>query len=273
MAVIVERVEIARAVVEPAIAGDVERAVAGDDLDRVEPERKRRRPLHAVPAGAVVERVVLEARMIELDDRMIRERVRDVEHLLRRAVDDRLGRWPAAVGLAAIDGHRIDADVQRLGGELVRGDRRDGIVEVKLGDLGVEIAVRVVIGEPDHLDPGGDLRDHALRVRHVRIVGRVGVDVEIGGERAVRRPRALERDRELDAAAVGGEIDLALPAFVLDAAPRPHLVAAVRDARRRHAGVVTDRDLADAVRQHEPVPRCEHPGCDRARRRQPWRWP
>ena len=182
-----------------------------------------------------------------------------------------LGRWTAAVPAS----HDRTAPDRRRRAALQRVSSFDAIDATvssrwELVDLGVEIAVRVVIiRQPDDLDAAGGLRDHALRVGHRRVVGCLGVDVEIGGERAVRRPRALEWDRELDAPAIGGEVDLALPAFVLDAAPRPHLVAAVRNPRRRHARVVTDRHLGDAVREHEAVPRAEHAGCDRAGRRYP----
>ena len=63
------------------------------------------------------------------------------------------------------------------------------------------------------------------------------------------------------------QVDLALPPLVLDAAPRPDLVAAVRDRGRRHARVDADRHLGErrAPRispSHDPTT----PGRDRARR-------
>jgi hypothetical protein len=126
--------------------------------------------------------------------------------------------------------------------------------------------VDVVIRQPDDLDRGGDLRDHALRIGQPRVAGGEGVNVEIGGERAVRRPRALELDRELDAAATLGQVDVALGALVFDAAPGDVVIAAVRDRRRRHAAIGADRDLGDAAADDQPIPRADHGGCDHAGR-------
>ena len=260
VAVIEQRVEVAHAVVEPAIGAGVERAVAGEHLDRIEAERERRRPLHAVPAGTVVERRHAKPRVVDLDHRVVRDRRRGREELCRARMDQRARRGATVRRLRLVDDHRIDADVELLARELVRRDRRHPIVEIQLLDLVVQVAVDVVIGQADHLDATGDLRDHALRIREPGVVRRVRVDVQIRRHRPVRPPRALERDRELDLAPIGREIDLALPALELDAAPRPDLVATVRDRGRRCAGIAADRHLGEAVREDQAVHDAMTPG-------------
>ena len=81
--------------------------------------------------------------------------------------------------------------------KLVRCDRRYDAFEAEVRDLLIEIAVRVVVRQRDHLDARGDLRDHALRVGDRRVRRGAGMNVEIRGQRAGRGPRALERDLQL----------------------------------------------------------------------------
>lgn len=77
------------------------------------------------------------------------------------------------------------------------------------------------------------------------------MNVKIRRERPVRRPRPLERDRKGDVPSPLRDIDVAFPALVLDAAPRPHVIAAIRHG-------LADRHAAKALRDDEPVPRAEH---------------
>src|SRR5262249_57725032 len=113
---------------------------------------------------------------------------------------------------------------------------------------------------------GGGRRGAGWGVGGARVGGGVGGDGEGGGERAVGRPGPVEREGELDPAAARRQVDLALGALVLDAAPRDVAVAAIRDRRRRHAAVGADRDLGDAAAEDQAVPRADDVGRDRARR-------
>ncbi len=251
------RVEVAHALVEPAIAGRVEDGGPGQDLERVEVQRERRWPRHAVPAGDVVQRDHAVARVVDLHDRPARLRAAPRHHLRGAPRARGLLGGAAAAGRVVRDRHRVDAGVDPVRAQLDRRDRRDPAVEPEHGDLVVEIAAPVVIAQRDDADARRGQGHDPVHLGHGRVGRRRGVDVQIGGHRVARIEGAHQR--RLDDDAPLAERDLARPALVLDAAPHPDRVAPGLQPRAVTARR-GERDRRLAPGQHQAVPRAQRAG-------------
>ena len=212
--------------------------------------------------------------MVELDDRVPRHRVRDREQLRGVGVHEllvgRSRRRAARCDRPAPDRRRRAA--ARWSARSTRS-RRPMPSRCERRDLASRSPFDVVIGE--RRSPGcppatcattrcgfGIVESFEACAWTWRSAASVpcGVHARSSGIASSTLPRSA------------GQIDLALPALVLDAAPRPDLVAAVRDRRRRRARIGADRDLAGAVaRGSRPSHDADRRRARSRTRRAPWR--